>query len=234
MEPVDAARELVAGRHPEALAVFLGGSVLTARRTALSDLDVVVLLGADAVPYRESCRFGGWPVELFVHSEDSWRGFVERETVRRRSPLLWMCSAGTLVVDRDGTGARLQAEARRRTDAGPAPVTAQEIEDGRYALSDLLDDLAGCTHPGERLYVVTEIARRTGELLLLAEGAWLGAGKWLARRADEVLPGFSERLDAVVRDALDGRPERLVALADEVLAGVGGRLWEGYRRGGVT
>ncbi|MEU5117082.1 nucleotidyltransferase domain-containing protein, partial [Streptomyces longwoodensis] len=91
MDVLDVARALVLERHPDARAAFLGGSVLTSRRTARSDLDVVVLLDGPPAPYRESLRYGDWPVELFVHTEDSWHGFVTPEIVQRNSPLLWMC-----------------------------------------------------------------------------------------------------------------------------------------------
>ncbi|MCL7375450.1 nucleotidyltransferase domain-containing protein [Streptomyces sp. 35G-GA-8] len=234
MDPVLAARELVAERHPRARAAFLGGSVLTPRRTPLSDLDVVVLLADGADPYRESLRFAGWPAELFVHTRDSWEGYVGREILERRSPLLFMCAAGTLLVDRDGVGAGLQEYARRLVAKGPPRVTAAELDDRRYPLTDLLDDLVGCGDPGERLFIVTEVARRTAEFALLAEGAWLGGGKWLSRRLAEARPGLPERLTAAVRAALDGDTDALVALAEEVLAPAGGRLWAGYRRQGVT
>ncbi|MGW7074946.1 hypothetical protein [Streptomyces sp. NPDC054866] len=95
-----------------------------------------------------------------------------------------------------------------------------------------MDDLAGCGQAGERLFIVTEIARRTGEFVLLRTGTWLGGGKWLARRVDEVWPGFSTALEAAAREALEGRASGLVALVDEVLAPCGGRVWEGYRRSG--
>ncbi|WP_326810277.1 nucleotidyltransferase domain-containing protein [Streptomyces scopuliridis] len=233
-DPVLAARALVTERHPRARAALLCGSVLTARRTAFSDLDVVVLLADGADPYRESMRFAGWPAEVFVHTRDSWEGFVEREILERRSPLLFMCAAGTLLVDRDGAGAGLQGYARRLVAAGPPRVTAAELDDRRYPLTDLLDDLAGCGDPGERLFIVTEVARRTAEFVLLAEGAWLGGGKWLSRRLAEVRPGLPERLAAAVGSALDGDTDALAALADEALAPAGGRLWAGYRRQGVA
>ncbi|MEU3183354.1 nucleotidyltransferase domain-containing protein [Streptomyces sp. NPDC006923] len=85
-DPVAAAAAVVAERHPQAYAAFLCGSVITPRRTAYSDLDVVVLMDGDPAPYRESLRYAGWPVELFVHTRSSWDGYVEREIPRRRSP----------------------------------------------------------------------------------------------------------------------------------------------------
>ncbi|MFG2716893.1 nucleotidyltransferase domain-containing protein [Streptomyces sp. NPDC048416] len=233
MEPVEAARAVVSDRHPEARAAFLGGSVLTERRTAFSDLDIVVLLGEDAVPYRESFRYADWPVELFVHTEASWRGYVEREVTRRRSPLLFMCASGFLLFDHDGVGQRLGAYAKELVVAGPPAASAAELEDRRYSLTDLLDDLAGCTEAGERLCIVCEIAQRTGELVLLLDGGWLGGGKWLARRLEASRLGFVERLDAGVRVALAGDTRTLVSLVDEVMAPAGGRLWEGHRQNGV-
>lgn len=231
-EPERAAAQLAEAWHPDALAVFLCGSAVTVLRTPRSDLDVVVVLAGEREPSRTSLRFGAWPVELFVHTEASWRWFVRREIPLRQSPILSMCADGVVIVDRDGTGARLQGEARELTAAGPPDATAGELEDRRYALTDLLDDLAGCGHSGERLFIVTEIARRTCEFVLLRTGSWLGGGKWLARRVDEVSPGFSGELEASVREALEGDASGLVALVDEVLAPSGGRLWEGYRRSG--
>lgn len=233
MHPLDVARAVVRERHPEARAAFLGGSVLTSRRTETSDLDIVVLLAGPPAPYRESLHRAGWPVELFVHTEDSWHGFVQREVAARRSPLLWMCAEGTLLFDADGIGERLAAEARNRASAGPPEPKAEELEDRRYALTDLLDDLAGSTDESEKLFIVTELARRTGELALLTNGSWLGGGKWLGRRLDDCVPGLARSLNDSVQQALVGHTRPLVVLVDEVLNQAGGRLWGGYRRSGT-
>ncbi|MFI5755084.1 nucleotidyltransferase domain-containing protein [Streptomyces sp. NPDC051569] len=217
-DPVVAAGALVGERFPDARAAFLCGSVITDRRTAFSDLDVVVLLDGDPAPYRESLRFAGWPVELLVHTRASWDGYVEREIPERRSPLLLMTAGGIPLLDRDGAAGRLRTHARHLVAAGPPEVTADELDDRRYPLTDLLDDLAGTTDPGERLYVVTELARRAAEFILLSNGSWLGSGKWLARRLDEIRPGLPARLDTAVQEALTGRPGALVTLVDEALA----------------
>ncbi|MEU9335149.1 nucleotidyltransferase domain-containing protein [Streptomyces sp. NPDC048290] len=233
MDPVVVARAVVEERHPAARAAFLGGSVLTKRRTALSDLDIVVLLPGLPAPYRESLQYGDWPVELFVHTEESWHQFVNREIRKRRSPLLWMCADGELLFDVDGLGASVAAEARKLALAGPPSATVEEIEDFRYGITDLLDDLAGCTDQGERLFIVTELARRTGELALALGGSWGGGGKWLARRLEDTAPGLNARLHHAVREALNGQTEALAGVVEAVLAPAGGRLWIGYRRSGT-
>ena len=116
--------------------------------------------------------------------------------------------------------------------AKPPPVTDTALEDARYALTDLLDDFAACTDAGERLFVVAELVRRTGELTLLTHGAWLGGGKWLARRLEPVAPDLAACLDETAQAALRGAPEGLTSLVTEVLDTAGGPVWEGYRRSG--
>ncbi|WP_406451859.1 nucleotidyltransferase domain-containing protein [Streptomyces sp. NBC_00876] len=233
MDAIDAARAVVKDHHPDARAAFLGGSVLTARRTATSDLDIVVLLHGSPAPYRASLQHGEWPVEMFVHTEATWHAYVEREVRKRRSPLLWMCADGLLLLDADGVGARLAAQARKLTVAGPPPVSAEEIDDRRYAITDLLDDLAGSTDRSERLFIATELVRRTGELALAVGGSWNGGGKWLARRLETMAPELAMRLHDGMREVLEGRIESLVAAVAEVLEQAGGRLWAGYKRGGT-
>ncbi|WP_167574147.1 nucleotidyltransferase domain-containing protein, partial [Kitasatospora cheerisanensis] len=107
-DPVAAAGDLVAARFPELRAAFVAGSVLTARRTPTSDLDIVVLLAGPPAPYRENLRHLGWPVELFVQTEADWHRFAEQETAAGRSPLLHMCAEGRLLADTDGLGAALR------------------------------------------------------------------------------------------------------------------------------
>ncbi|MEU7211237.1 nucleotidyltransferase domain-containing protein [Streptomyces sp. NPDC044989] len=233
MDAIEAARAVVEEQHPEARTAFLGGSVATGRGTATSDLDVVVLLHGAPAPYRESLQYADWPVEMFVHTEATWRAYIERELPTRRSPLLWMCADGLLLFDTDGLGARLAAHARALVAAGPPPVPVDEIDDCRYAITDLLDDLAGSTDPSERLFIATELVRRTGELALAVSGSWGGGGKWLARRLETTAPELNARFHQGLREVLDGRAEPLVTVVDEVLARAGGRLWVGYKRAGT-
>ncbi|WP_329367645.1 nucleotidyltransferase domain-containing protein [Streptomyces sp. NBC_00669] len=233
MEAIEAARAVVEELHADARAAFLGGSVVTERRTEKSDLDLVVFLHGAPAPYRSSFRRHGWPVEMFVHTEETWHAFVDREVPQRRSPLLFMCADGLLLFDADGIGERIATASRKLAAAGPPPVTTQEIEDRRYAITDLLDDLDGSTDPGERLFICSELAVRTAELALAVNGSWDAGGKWLARLLDTAVPGLNTQLHNGVRLALEGQAENLVGVVDQVLEQAGGRLWAGYRRSGT-
>ncbi|WP_405779120.1 nucleotidyltransferase domain-containing protein [Streptomyces sp. NBC_00859] len=230
-DPVLTADELVRDRFPTARAAFLAGSVLTDRRTPTSDLDIVVLLDGPPAPNRENLLYRGWPVELFVQTEADWRGFADRETAARNSPLLAMCSEGMLLVDADGLGASLQAEARERWAAGPPPLSEGERDYQRYILTDLLDDLRGCSDQAERVHLVSHTLQRASELVLLAGGHWLGGGKWLSRRLAAAAPGRHRALAEGAAQAITGPTSDFTAAVTDVLEQAGGALWDGYAVG---
>lgn len=222
------ARELVQGRFPDARAVFLAGSVLTDHRTPTSDLDIVVLLAGPPAPSRENLVYRGWPVELFIQTEAVWHSFADQETAKRSSPLLKMCADGMLLVDADGLGAALQDEARERVAAGPPPLSEREREYRRYVLSDLLDDLRGCSDSAERAYLVAHLLQRASQLVLLLGGHWLGAGKWLSRRPAAADPAVHQALSESAARALAGDATAFTAVVAQVLDRAGGPLWDGY------
>jgi hypothetical protein len=229
MDPVADARALIRERFPAALAAFLGGNVLTARRTATSDLDIVVLLDGPPAPYRESLRWRGWPVELFVHDESSFGHYLSADTSRRRANLARMVAEGVTLSDREGNARTVRERAGAVLTAGPPAPTASELRRRRYGLSDLLDDLAGSTDAGETKVICWCLVAETAELALLLAGRWFGSGKWLLRELRSADPVLAAGLIA----ALD-RPGELAGLAEGVLISAGGRLWEGYRAGGLA
>ncbi len=229
MDPVADARALILERFPGALAAFLGGGVLSARRTATSDLDIVVLLDGPPAPYRESLRWRGWPVELFVHDLSSIELWFGLDTARRKANLARMVAEGARLTDRDGTAARITERARSVLAVGPPPLSGPELELRRYGLTDLLDDLAGSIDTGETAFICRDVLVQTAELAVLLAGSWLGSGKWLLRELRAADPPLAAQLLAAIDN-----PVRLSALADQVLARAGGRLWEGYRAAGAV
>jgi hypothetical protein len=228
---LDATRKVVAEHFPEALAAMLAGSAGTAFHTATSDLDILVFLNGPPAPFRETTRHAGWIVELFVHTPASYLRFIEREISERRSPLLHMCGEGRLLIDGDGFGATIQGQARHLIAAGPPPLSDREREDRRYALTDQLDDLAGCQDEDELVIIGARLLSFAAELVLLERRRWLGHGKWLLRRLRGADPYLARNLIDAYRCLvahLDTRPlERIVR---QVLDQAGGPLMEGYHR----
>jgi hypothetical protein len=210
---------------------MLAGSATTARRTATSDLDIVVFLDGSPAPFRETTRHAGWIVELFVQTPASYEAFIDREVRQRRSPLLHMCDEGHLILDVDGFGALIQDRAHRIVAAGPPPLTDLEREDRRYALTGQLDDLTGCTDDDELVHIGAQILTSAAELALLQQCRWIGHGKWLLRRLRDAEPDLARHLVEAYRAVVaqhDKQP--LEAAARLVLNCSGGALQEGYRR----
>lgn len=227
MDPETDARALVTARFPSARAAFLGGGVLSARRTPTSDLDIVVLLGGPPAPYRESLIWRNWPAEVFAQRTDTIGDWFAKDAARRRPTLARMCSDGVILTDTDGSGLAVREQARAVLADGPPALEPGELDLRRYGLSDLLDDLAGSTDPGETAIICWNVLREAAELALLLDGCWLGSDKWLLRELRAAEPQLAG-------DLIDARddPARLAGLADGVLAAAGGRLWAGYRQQG--
>ena len=107
------------------------------------------------------------------------------------------------------------------------PPERAELDRRRCGLSDVLDDLAGSSDPGETAVICWYLLCETAELPLLLDGSWLGGGKWLLRELRAAEPRLAEELIEARDD-----PARLASLAEAVLARAGGRLWAGYRQVG--
>lgn len=201
--------------------------MLSGRRTSTSDLDIVVVIDGPPAPYRESLRWRGWPVELFVQQASTIAAWFAKDVDRRRPTLARICTDGAVLIDVDGAAGLVRGGAQAVLEAGPPAVEQAELDRRRYGLTDLLDDLAGSTDPGETMLIRWNVFVETAELALLLAGAWLGSGKWLLRELRAADPALAERLVTAHDQSV-----QLAELADLVLARGGGRLWAGYRQQG--
>jgi hypothetical protein len=226
-EAIVAARALVGERFGAALAAFLGGGVLSSRRTATSDLDIVVVLAGPPAPYRESLHWRGWPAETFVHDAPSLEHFFAADTGRRRPSLARMIAEGAVLAGGAEDITKVRERARAVLAAGPPVLSRAELEGYRYVLVDLLDDLAGAVDPGEMAVIGWNLWTATAELALLLKRHWLGSGKWLLR---ELRTADPELADEMVTAA--GDPQRLSEVSRRVLDQAGGPGWDGYRLAG--
>ena len=226
-----AARAIVAARYPDCDVALLAGSVVRGEATATSDLDLLVVTRQPGAPYRESFTAEGWPVEAFVHTVASWHDFVAADIARRRPSLAQMAAEGIVLRDRDGLAEQLREEAQALLRAGPPELTASELEDRRYGVSDLLGDFIGETSPDGGLFAAQLLAAEAADFVLACAGQWSGKGKSLWRALLRYDAEAALRLAEALREyACGGRKDALVAWVDGGLSPIGGRLFEGYRR----
>lgn len=230
------ARELVAEQFPDALAAWLGGSVVRGAATATSDLDITVLLTGPPAPYRHSIIHADWPVELFVHTRDSLEHYRTKDVERRQPSIFRLVGESIVLVDVDGDGARLQRESLDQLDAGPPPLSDDEVRTQRYGVTDLIMDLEGATDPIEKMITAAPLLQAAGTLLLTGAGRWTGTGKGLLRelrRYDATQQtSWAETLPHGLVAVHDGDVQPMIMTCDQILEPYGGRLFDGFRLGG--
>jgi hypothetical protein len=220
------ARDLVTDLFPQNRWALLAGSVTTAQRTAGSDLDIVVLLpdGDRQAPRRDSRRYRGWPVELFVHDEQSLAHYLAKDLPTRRPVMHRMVATGVPV---SGDPEAWQTHCAAVLAAGPAPMPHAEREYARYCLTDLLDDLTHATDPGERTVIATTAWTSVAQQALGLADHWTGTSKWLLRELRDLDHDFADRWLTA-----HGNATAIEALIREILDQHGGPLFEGYQVAG--
>lgn len=237
------ASRLVAARHPHALGALLGGSAAQGRATASSDLDVAVLLPDGHRSGREVVRHEGRTAELFLNTLAELPQFFAWDRARRRGTVPFLYDQGLPLTDPHGHVARTRELARQVLASGPAPLTPEEREYGRYTLTCYVDDLADPADPSaladttvtgsagryEQLSVADHVLREAAHLLTAHHNAWTGIGKWLPRRLLDADPVLGKALlDGHRAVAEQADPHPLAAAAEQVLDLLGGPVREGY------
>lgn len=230
LDALDAARQIVSDRFPDAIAAFLTGSALTSRRTSTSDLDIVVVLNGPPAPFRETARAHGWPIELFVQTRDSIKYFSDLEAVNFSATTLQMISDGFVLLSVDDEAERIQSDANRRLKEGPPPLSGGEMNRRRYMLTDQLDDLMGSNDSTEILYITQQLLIGCSELALLSKKQWLSSGKWLPRILAISDFDLADRLYGAAREVIaEDEKSAMEFIVLEILKRVGGPLREGYK-----
>jgi predicted nucleotidyltransferase len=227
MEPKHIALRLVTEQFPAARAAWLGGSVVRGNASPTSDLDITVLLDGPPAPMRKSLEYGGWPVELFVHTEKSLAYFSGKDQDRRQPTMMRLVGESLILLDTDGSGVRLQQACLAEVAAGPAPLTRTELDLLRYTITNLLDDLADAVG-NERTAIASVLWQDAARLLLTGASHWSGTGKGLLREvvAYDSTHG-TEHAEALMH-GVRADDDSLAEAVDDILAAYGGRLFDGF------
>jgi len=213
--------------YPGATTVVLGGSTAAGRRTATSDIDLLVIapppaFGPAAAEDHGEARVAhrdGERLDVFAYTVAGFRDWAERDFASLRPVLPFLLTEGTPLRRGDEFRA-LRDECAERLADGPR-LSAHDRELRRYALTDLIDDLSDAADALTAAAIRADLFRGLGELATLAAGAWLGSGKWLARRLRAADASTAEQLEAFAREP---DPSRAAAAASRLLDALGGRV----------
>ena len=171
-------------------------------------------------------RFRGELFEVFAATPETFRSHARAGAERFRPVSPQMLVDGVIILDH-GLHDELVEWTRTLIAAGPHP-SAAELAQRRYSVTTTLDDLLDSEDRIEQAVLAATLFERLGEFLLLANGRWIGSGRWLLRRLRQWDYDFADEL-GVALAARDVAALEHLTLAS--LEPYGGRLMDGHVHG---
>lgn len=230
--PLFVTKDLLETRYLGATTIFVAGSVVRGEATAHSDLDLVIVYPKIRAAYRESFQHRDWPVEAFIHDPETLNYFFRRvDSQLGRATLAEMIAEGHEIPGASDFSQALKEKARQILQAGPPALSDEEIQDRRYQISELLDDVRDPRTQQELFAAATLIYNELADYYFRTRLSWTGSGKAILKRMKRIDPTFARRFsEAFDLLFVSGQPGRVIELAEEIMAPQGGCLFEGYRR----
>jgi hypothetical protein len=228
---IEIANEIRSSRYPEAEVAFAAGSIVRGEGTPFSDLDLVVIYANLPCAHRESFRFGGYPVEAFVHDPATLEYFfVEVDRLSGIPSLPQMVVEGVEIPGPTALSRQLKQRAAAIIDAGPPALDAETERRMRYFVCDLLDDLRAPRSREELIAAGARLYEELADYHLRRLGRWSAKGKAIPRVLRETDAGLGAAYcDAFAALFAEGDPTAVVQLAEDALRQGGGPLFEGYK-----
>lgn len=225
-----AAKAFLNEEHSKAKCAFIAGSVTRGEQTATSDIDLVIVYDTDILPkaYRNSLIYQGWPIETFVQNENSVAYFFRQDAVSGTPALINMIACGIMAPE-NACALNLRKKALDIETAGPFALTAEEINQRRYAITDALDDIAAYKTVSELHGSLCQLRHDLADFYLRANKKWSGKGKSLVRALQKAFPEISDEYESAFKEAFNENIRPVSELADRLLMPFGGRLWAGWK-----
>ncbi|WP_440604197.1 nucleotidyltransferase domain-containing protein [Bacillus sp. GB_SG_008] len=241
MGPMEAAKQVLASQFPTCDAALLGGSIARGEGTKTSDLDIIIFDGKLPSAYRESFIAHGWPIEVFVHNFTSYKDFFASDCKRGRPSLPQLVVEGIVLKDTKGIIPAIKKEAQYLLEKGPKPWTKEMIQQKRYFITDVLDDLIGAAKREDELFIASHLATLLHEFILRMNNCWMGQSKWFMKTLKKYDEQFAEEFVAVFEQFYKtGEKEQVIVFVNGILDMYGGRLFDGFcigkveKRGAIT
>ena len=230
--PLYVTKELFETRYQGAEMIFLAGSVVRGEATAHSDLDLVVLFPKVDAAYRESFFHKGWPVEAFIHDLETLQYFFDHvDRQMGRATLSEMVAEGHEIPGPTERSMKLKTIAQQVLSRGPSPLAEEEVQDRRYHISELLDDLRAPRSHQELIAAGTAVYTELADFYFRSRGHWTAWGKSILKRMKKTDPALARRFSEAFDDLFQaGQAQKVIQIGEEILQPQGGLLFEGYRR----
>jgi predicted nucleotidyltransferase len=221
------AKHIVRSHFPDCSVALLGGSVARGDQTETSDLDLIILY-EDGSDYRKSFYANGWPVEVFVHSINTYSVYFELDR-QCGMPLYTRMYSESIILRDDGNARLIKKRAGEILEEGPRVWSKNEITDTRYIITDILNDLKGSKDTHEDYFIVSTLLQVLQEFILRTNQKWIGEGKWILRSLREYNPQLADELCECMRIFYQNNDKKqLISFSETILKNNGGELFDGY------
>ncbi len=218
-------------KFPRAKVLLLAGSVIRGEATEHSDLDIVVVFEHLKSAYRESFIFEGWPVEVFVHDQNTLKYFFEKIDGPSGVPSLPnMVLEGQEISNQPDFTNALKLMAKDFLEAGPPAWTKDDMDRNRYLITDLCDDLRSPRSYQEMVGTLGQLQEHLTHFYFRSQRKWTGKGKTMAKRWNQDNPTLAnEFFDALAAAYKTEESSRIINFSEKILTPFGGWGFSGHR-----
>ena len=229
--PLRTIQKLVQERYSKAKAIFWAGSVSQDQGTSASDLDLVIVFDAIPNAYREAFVYDGWPIDAFIHDTDTLRYFFEESRAGNGiSGLSYMILNGRIVTDPSAFSENIKTLAQKVLNAGPDVWDKKQIDNERFLITDVLDDIKYPASRDEQIASAAWLFEALGQFYFRSQNKWCASGKsiirYLKNDNPELAVDFTEAFKSLFQT---GSSVPLESLANKILAPYDGLFWDGYK-----
>jgi hypothetical protein len=211
--------------------MFLAGSIVRGEGTSYSDLDLVIIFESLPAAYRESFYFQGFPVEAFVHDPETLNYFLREIDGPTGIPALaQMILEGIEIPEPNELSQSLKSLASVVMESGPPVLSDQDIQKMRYNLTNLIDDIRQFNSKDELVASGTVLYEALADYYFRSNKCWSAKGKSIPRILRQTDADLCERYCKSFEELfVDGRTEKVIALAEELVKPKGGFLFDGHK-----
>ncbi|MCM2282081.1 MAG: nucleotidyltransferase domain-containing protein, partial [Bdellovibrionaceae bacterium] len=200
--PLYVTKDLIENRYKGAEVIFLAGSVMRGEASTYSDVDIVVVFPKVDRAYRESFYHLEWPVEAFVHDPETLRHFFQDiDRPEGNCTLAEMVHEGIATPEPSSFSEGLKAMAAKVLREGPPPLARAEIDNRRYMISELVDDVREPRSRHELVASATRLYAELADFFFRSSGLYSASGKAILKRMKKADPAFfrqfTESFDAL-------------------------------------
>jgi predicted nucleotidyltransferase len=231
MDPLQAARRFVKSNFDDCVVALLAGSAARHEQTKTSDLDILIITNAANVSYKEFFFEYDWPIEVFVHSEETVLNRMRINADQRKCFTANLLKEGIVLQGDSHAAERLKNIANDFLQRGPNEFTQDEDVHAQYCITEALDDLIGSDTYEEQVFIVNELLPKVINYQLVKEKQWRAGGKLFPRAIQMLGSEFASQLRDCLHEFYKGNSkEELIQFVIKIL-NIHGRLdFRGYVR----